>query len=110
MKQLTRITNEEIFKLQEDFFGEGSCSPEIDDSDLSLKIAQAQLEADQVQMRAAMESVFEKFNEKASPQRKLESHWYQESPNVQTAGSIQVKGKFMSDGDWEALKSELLGE
>jgi len=38
------LTNEEFFKLHEDFFGEGSGSCcEVDDSDLCYRVAKAQL-------------------------------------------------------------------
>ena len=49
---LKRITDEEIFKLHEDFFGEGSSCQEIDDNDLCVKVADAQLESCEAQIPA----------------------------------------------------------
>ncbi len=39
-----RLTQDEHLKLHEDFFGEGSDGPEIDDTDLCIKVANAAAE------------------------------------------------------------------
>jgi hypothetical protein len=44
-KEKLRLTDEEFFKLHEDFFGEGSGSCcEVDDTDLCYRVANAQLD------------------------------------------------------------------